>query len=165
MLLFKDDVGVCLHLQFAKGHEDSPCVVYLFPEWVLDTAGKFAGACIGTFLMGLVVGLLGKVRSQLKTAWEAEGCWQPGYRPQWRAWLADAVIISIVAVQVCLGYFVMLVAMTYQAELFLMVVLGLAFGHLFYRPSVGARSSSGALKQHVGSSHEPKEQLEPCCSA
>ncbi|PNH09173.1 hypothetical protein TSOC_004229, partial [Tetrabaena socialis] len=141
--------------QFTTGNEDAPCVVYLFPEWVLDSAGKFAGACIGTFLLGVVVGMLGWVRNRLKDGWVAEGRWEGAYRPQWKVWFADAVLVTIIAVQVCLGYWLMLVAMTYQAELFIMVVLGLACGHLFYRP----RPTTAAVGKGGG-----YELNEPCCA-
>jgi hypothetical protein len=36
------------------------------------------------------------------------------------------------AVQVTMGYFIMLIAMTYQTELFIMVVLGLTVGHAVF---------------------------------
>ncbi|KXZ48011.1 hypothetical protein GPECTOR_31g375 [Gonium pectorale] len=152
--------------QFAKGHERGPCVVYLFPEWVLDSAGKFAGACIGTFLMGVLVGALGYTRGKLKDSWVAQGLWEQDYSPQWRTWLADAAIVSIIAVQVCLGYWLMLVAMTYQAELFIMVVLGLACGHVMQRPrplwGPAGRSGAAGKSGQSGSSYE-QEKLEPCC--
>lgn len=41
-------------------------------------------------------------------------------------------ILGFDALQVCLGYFLMLIAMTYEAELFIMVVLGLAVGHWLF---------------------------------
>lgn len=41
-------------------------------------------------------------------------------------------ILGFDALQVCLGYFLMLIAMTYEAELFIMVVLGLSVGHWLF---------------------------------
>ena len=51
----------------------------------------------------------------------------------------------------------MLIAMTYQAELFLMVVFGLALGHLFSRPSPPQQSMVPSGADKAG------EKLEPCC--
>ncbi len=102
--------------QFAAGNADDPCVVFLFPEWVLDTAGEFSGACIGTFLLGVAVGTLGWVRGHARDAWDALGMWEPSYRLVWRTWAADAALLFIIAVQVCIGCFLMLVAMTYQVN-------------------------------------------------
>lgn len=146
--------------QFMAGNEDNACVVFLFPEWVLDSAGKFAGACIGTFFMGVAIGALGWVRKRLTERWEAECRWEEGYRaasPLSHVWAADAVLLAIIAVQVCVGYWLMLVAMTYQAELFIMVVLGLAAGHVFYRPRPLAASKRGK------DGYDLKEPA-PCCA-
>ncbi|KAG2431921.1 hypothetical protein HYH02_013140 [Chlamydomonas schloesseri] len=136
--------------QFSAGHESGPCVVFLFPEWVLDSKGKFAGACIGTFLMGVAVGALGWLRNGLRDAWVAQGRWDDGYPYWWRTWLGDAAIIAIIAVQVCLGYWLMLIGMTYQAELFLMVVLGLAPDLLTLAAASGSRKCCQRLIDKLG---------------
>lgn len=151
--------------QFAAGNENDPCVVFLFPGWVLDSAGKFAGACIGTFFLGVAIGALGWAREQLRQAWEARGLWEPRSRsqPLWRVWAADAALVGIIAVQVCVGYWLMLIAMTYQAELFIMVVLGIAAGHVFYRP----RPSAAAVAAKDGDRKKDGYALQepaPCCS-
>lgn len=153
--------------QFAAGHHSDPCVVFLFPEWVLDTKGKLAGACIGTFFAGVLVGLLGWLRVRIKDMCAAKGLWDPDYRPRWRPWLAEGGIVTIIAVQVCFAYWLMLIAMTYQAELFIMVVLGLAFGHLFFRPRPRQACKPSAngkmIESKASGSSGSGEEVIPCC--
>ncbi len=122
--------------------------MFLFPEWVLDSAVKFAFACIGTFLMGLLVGGLTRARAVVRAAWPTTvraALLRRGHAASGRGYaaLGHALVVLLAAVQLCFGYFLMLVAMTYQAELFIMVVLGLAVGVLFSLLEVG-----GSTKRH-----------------
>mmetsp|Transcript_37342 Transcript_37342/g.66857 ORF Transcript_37342/g.66857 Transcript_37342/m.66857 type:complete len:630 (-) Transcript_37342:75-1964(-) len=119
------------------------CVAYLFQPWVLSSAAKFAVACIGTFLMGIFVEFLVSVRRQVLS-------WEPPRRfigsVLGRRVLKTCSMLTLYAVQVTLGYLLMLVAMTYQVELFLMVIFGLMAGHGIFN-----------LKARVG------ESADACC--
>lgn len=113
-------------LQFSGTSSDA-CVVYLFKEWTLDTNVKFAFACIGTFLMGVVVIALGGVRQFF---WrQHEGV--PNTSSLHNRGLIAGVTFTYM-VQLTLSYCVMLFVMTYQAELFIMSVLGLVTGHFYF---------------------------------
>lgn len=149
--------------QFAQGNELSPCVVFLFPQWVLDTRPKFGGACIGTILMGICVGCLTVVRQSITHQGLAKGTSEASERsPQnykLRSVLLHSAVIGIIAVQLTVGYFLMLIAMTYQAELFICVMLGLALGHVFglLKPT-SPHGKTGKLTK------DADEPLEPCCA-
>ena len=134
------------------------CVIYLFREWRLDSAAKFAFAVLGTVLLGVLTESLTYFRREKlapSSATRLKG------RP--RLWhVAMAAIFTIQArappqtppppparppdrptrfappaspltrlshPQATLGYFLMLVAMTYQGELFIAVIAGLGLGH------------------------------------
>jgi len=100
-----------------------PCVALLFEAWVLDSQLKFALGCLGTAAVGVLVEWIVHSRRKLQAAL--------GTRLDTRAKQAayKATMLGIYATQVFLGYMLMLVAMTYEAELFMMVVVGLSLGH------------------------------------
>ena len=58
---------------------------------------------------------------------------------RWRAAMA-----SLFAVQATLGYFLMLIAMTYQGELFIAVIFGLGLGHAAFNVSAPVSESADA---------------------
>ena len=58
---------------------------------------------------------------------------------RWRAAMA-----SLFAVQATLGYFLMLIAMTYQGELFIAVIFGLSLGHAAFNVSAPVSESADA---------------------
>mmetsp|Transcript_9128 Transcript_9128/g.22992 ORF Transcript_9128/g.22992 Transcript_9128/m.22992 type:complete len:638 (-) Transcript_9128:271-2184(-) len=103
---------------FQTAEPGNGCVAYLFEPWVLSTTAKFALACVGTIAMGMCVEGLVSGRRYLKSRWEPR---HPVAK--------NAAMLALYGAQVTLGYFVMLVAMTYQVELFVCVVLGLMAGH------------------------------------
>ncbi|KAG5185560.1 hypothetical protein JKP88DRAFT_180210 [Tribonema minus] len=127
--------------QFMAGHAGSPCVVYLFPGWVLNSAVKFGIACVGSFLMGIAAAALTSVRLLLNRQFVPQ---QKGHKPGLWALAGYALQLVVLAVQLTLGYWCMLVAMTYQAELFIMIVLGLAFGQLFNVVYEGGKGGAAA---------------------
>ena len=83
---------------------------------------SFALAVVGTFFMGIATECLTAFRrcagKSERTAW---------LRKNRLAW--TLLIGCIFTTQVLLGYFLMLIAMTYQTELFVAVVLGIGVGH------------------------------------
>jgi Ctr copper transporter family len=99
---------------------ETVCLNFLFLNWTLNEPVKFAFACIGTLLAGVLVQFIGKYRLKL-------------HAEKWsRAYLKKGLLILLFGVQVTLGYFLMLLAMTYSTELFCMVCLGLTIGYAFF---------------------------------
>ena len=96
----------------------STCVIYLFPQWVLSTPGKFALACLGSILFGILLEyVLWKRRAVYIMA--------PGRR---------RLILSVLVygLQLSMGYFIMLVIMTYSGPLFVSTVGGMMLGHALF---------------------------------
>ena len=110
----------------------TPCVNIFFKEWTLDTAGKFGGACIGTLLVAIFVQYLSKVSSTLS---------EKRKRNISQSYILDAILISIVYIlQITFSYFLMLLAMTYNAEIFALIIVGLYIGFMVFNflPSTNA---------------------------
>jgi hypothetical protein len=116
----------------------SPCVNYLFPTWTLDTPGKFAAACIGTILMGILIGLITKIRFRVSKMPAAK------YQPRL---LKNTLTVVLFAVNLIFGYIAMLIAMTYSVELFLSMALGLTMGYAMFNLDM-----------------PPPESTDPCCA-
>eukprot|EP00956_Cyclotella_meneghiniana_P017032 scaffold27465_cov59-Cyclotella_meneghiniana.AAC.6 len=96
----------------------STCVIYLFPQWVLSTPGKFAAACLGSILFGILLEfVLWKRRVVYAMA--------PG---------RHRLVASVLAygLQLSMGYFIMLVIMTYSGPLFISTVGGMMVGHAIF---------------------------------
>jgi hypothetical protein len=102
--------------QAASGTK-APCLAFLFPSWILDGPVKFAFACLGTLLLGVLVQFVTKLRL-------AASKWK-----QSQTRFKTLIVAVLYAANTTLGYVLMLVAMTYSTELFLMVVLGLSLGY------------------------------------
>ena len=84
------------------------CIIYLFAGWVLDTRTKFALGALGTFVLAILCEYLTWVRRSYLSA-------SPSIRLfRGRRRLLKAVKASLFTTQATLGYFLMLVAMTYQ---------------------------------------------------
>jgi hypothetical protein len=91
------------------------CLVYLFPSWVLTSSGKFGLACIGSILFGILLEyVLWKRRSVYAMT--------PGNQRL-------ALSMMVYGLQLTMGYFVMLVVMTYSGPLFVSTVGGMMLGH------------------------------------
>lgn len=98
---------------------DSVCVIYLFPEWVLNTAGSLVGASIGTLFFGIALeGVIWKRREVVNSV-------QAG-------WTRVCVSSIFYGLQLTMGYLLMLVVMTYSGPLFMCVILGLMSGHFLF---------------------------------
>ena len=118
------------------GTEDANCIILFFRPWILDTPLKFAFGCIGVFLLGLFIEAAIKFRRQVTNEAKFD-----------RAWVREAAVVSLFALNVALGYMAMLAAMTFNVEIFLSTVMGIAIGHLLF----------GNSKQPV------RETADPCC--
>ena len=147
--------GFRMYSEYGDG--DVGCIAYLWPKWVIDTPYKFWCAVAGTF----VLSVMAEACVALRRAAVAGGGQLGGFSALASAQGSGAARIDsnasrmlwtlvegmLYLVQVVLGYTLMLVAMTYQLELFLAVAVGLAVGHMvFNRPSV-RRNQSGTLRE------------------
>uniref|UniRef100_A0A7S4QLB2 HMA domain-containing protein n=1 Tax=Alexandrium monilatum TaxID=311494 RepID=A0A7S4QLB2_9DINO len=114
-------------LGFTFTGEETPCLVYLFQGWHLTDSVRFWGAWIVTVLAGIFAEWLVAVRR-----WEAT--WRPvpkaavgRFSP--RRIVRQAGRLMLYALTRTMGYIVMLFAMTYSAELFIAVLIGLTIGY------------------------------------
>lgn len=121
----------------APGDATDACLVFLFSNLVLDSPLKYAIACIGTIGLGILVEFVVKLRRQYKAKFVDK---------QDLKWY-KAGALGLYAVQVTLGYFAMLVAMTYAYVFFIMIVMGLVIGY-------------GLFNMHVPAN----EYSDPCCN-
>lgn len=138
------------------GSETPQCLALWFEEWELDTRSKFNWACVGCLFLGAATEAVSWIRRNVKQLLRG----QP-------LLLEIPVMCFLYAGQLTLGYFDMLVAMTYQVELFVCVVLGLALGHgifsiLLLRLKIDARSIRMAFAKEGAKStivppHDPDE--------
>ena len=115
---------------------DTVCVIYLFPEWVLNTKVKFAAAAIGSLFVGAFLEL---VILRRRTILSSMG---PGYRRL----AASAVFYGL---QLTVGYFAMLVVMTYSGPLFMCIILGIVCGHVLFNAKDAVFASKKAAFQVV----------------
>lgn len=120
---------------------DPTCVIYLFPNWVLTTAGLLAFACIGTIFFGVALeAVIWKRRSVVQSA--------PA------GWKRVAASTSFYGLQLTMGYTIMLVIMTYSGPLFMCAIIGLMGGHAVF--------NAGNMKAKVKSDEVTGNVTELC---
>ena len=98
--------------------QGTTCVIFLFRSWVLTTPGQFAAACFGTILFGIALEV---VLYKRKAVYAME----PGN-------LRLCLSVLVYALQLSMGYFIMLIIMTYSGPLFVCTVGGLMIGHVIF---------------------------------
>jgi hypothetical protein len=111
--------GTSMYMDGFHWIHETTCVIYLFPQWILSTQGKFVAACFGTLLFGVLVEYVISRRRDSVTTLPA------GY---YRL-VASAGTYGL---QLAMGYVIMLVVMTYSIPLFLCCVMGLVGGHVLF---------------------------------
>lgn len=99
--------------------QSTTCVIFLFQSWVLDTAGKYSLAFLGTLMAGMS---LEKLIQQRRKYMATMGAGR-------KRLLFSATFYGI---QLTIGYMLMLVIMIYSGALFISTVSGLVFGHVFF---------------------------------
>ena len=132
--------GTDMHMSGFASHS-TDCIILLFHGWKLDSAGAFAAGVLGTFFLGIFTeGITWFRRTKLATS--------PYLRSS--AVVYRVSMATAFTTQVTLGYFLMLIAMTYQVELFLGVILGLGCGHTLFnvRPPPLLYPSLSLLRSH-----------------
>lgn len=95
------------------------CVNLLFVTWTLDNALKFGFACVGVFFTGVMIQALTYVRLSLVKKKYGQTC-------------TSLLTLLLYSIQMVLSYMIMLVAMTYNVELFCMVCTGLMVGYALF---------------------------------
>jgi len=127
------------------------CFVVLFPSWVLDGSWKVVFACFGTFSLGILIHYLTKLKTTI-----IRQHWFDHYSVSVR-W---SVVVLVYSVQIFLSYIIMLIAMTYNTELFLMVGIGLTIGYALFSSDKTYISNSAS-----GSYFLANTSPEPCCQS
>jgi len=97
---------------------DTTCVILLFPAWVLSSPFKFGLACFGSILFGILLEL---VLYKRRSVYELPA----GFRRL-------ALSALVYGVQLTMGYFIMLLVMTYSGPLFVSCISGMVIGHVFF---------------------------------
>ncbi|KNC77617.1 hypothetical protein SARC_09923 [Sphaeroforma arctica JP610] len=101
------------------------CITFLFDGLVLDTELKFTAATIGSFILAVVVQVLNRLRSAIEKG-QAARQFAENRDPTCSEMALNS---SLVLISVTIGYWMMLLTMTYSSWIFMAIVLGLAFGH------------------------------------
>ena len=130
----------------SKTGQKSPCFIFLFPGWSLDTPVKFGFACFGTILLGILSHGLTYLKSLVS------------YSPFYSNLVKLPAVFVIYFSQMILAYALMLIAMTFDTELFFMVCFGLACGYVIFY-GIGLMDSNRKGDQYV----QYDADGTPCC--
>jgi hypothetical protein len=128
------------------------CLVFLFPQWVLSTSDAWVGACIGTFCLGVLLEYV--VRTRRKLAQSSE------------TWAGIAASTCVYGLQLTLGYFLMLIVMTYSGPLFVCAVSGLMAGHIKFKTLHATNDANNDLTTTLENGEgqaSSDEGSTPCC--
>mmetsp|Transcript_4961 Transcript_4961/g.12334 ORF Transcript_4961/g.12334 Transcript_4961/m.12334 type:complete len:335 (-) Transcript_4961:265-1269(-) len=111
------------------------CVLYLFKGWVLDNRMKLAFAVVGTFFGAILYEFLAwyRVRVQMLKTPEARLIDREISNRHLKKRMLGLYTSLLYGVGVVLAYWLMLLAMTYHAGLFVAVIVGLTVGHHIFR--------------------------------
>jgi hypothetical protein len=113
---------------FGEQKDKPDCLNYLVPPWKLDNSGRFLGAMVYSFLLGIVT--------------EGITNFQIWIRPHLGTGRLRKLIMPLLyAIQQWLGYIMMMVTMMYSIELFASVLLGLMVGRVLFLPRSTTRLS------------------------
>lgn len=123
-----------------------PCLSYYVKSWVLNDKGKFEGAMVYSFLLGMLTQALAVTRAIVFCHVQ---------QPRRKKYL----MVLIYVLQSYLGYMIMLVAMMYSVELLLSAVAGLSCGYFLFHKGEQQQQSpqrtSGDTRQRPSGIREP----------
>mmetsp|Transcript_3561 Transcript_3561/g.4238 ORF Transcript_3561/g.4238 Transcript_3561/m.4238 type:complete len:248 (+) Transcript_3561:57-800(+) len=105
---------------FGKQPQDA-CLVFLFEFLVIDNWLKYFLSAVGAFLLGISVEFVVHIRRGLQYS---------EYKNRLLSPMLTTTVLHMT--QVVLGYFAMLIAMTFSSLLFASTVLGIASGHILF---------------------------------
>ncbi|KAF4673586.1 hypothetical protein FOL47_010393 [Perkinsus chesapeaki] len=147
--------------------EHRTCIILFLHPLVLNTRLKFALGMLAVFCLGIVAEASMRLRKRTENSLSTSRSTLRG----------KMILVLLFSINLILAYMAMLVAMTYSAELFLSVVLGVAVGRIFlsndqrgdYRsdavdPCCAALSSdgteaAGSISPHRRRSSDPSQEV------
>merc|ERR1712194_811544 len=94
------------------------CLILFHPKLVLNSWWKFLLGWISIVLLGMICEFVVRTRRDV--------------RPDLRTWKGKSVKCSLYALNMTLGYLLMLVPMMYSVEMFVAAIVGLAAGHVLF---------------------------------
>eukprot|EP00808_Paulinella_micropora_P003026 g47567.t1 len=123
---------------WVSASKENLCINLLFTQWTLDSRAKFIVACFGMAALAIAIEWVSVARQRL---YKHPRVTRLSPRRQ------RALQAAVHGLHGCLGYFLMLGAMTYAGELFLALLLGLSAGYFLMHPPAA----------------KPPASAEPCC--
>jgi hypothetical protein len=105
---------------------ESSCVLWLFKDALVNTAGKYAGAVIGTYLLAVVFEMMRAGRARLT---KGEAPFERFKEGKMSALSLDCINAASYIAQMTIAYWLMLLVMLYEAMIFIALVLGLGTGY------------------------------------
>eukprot|EP00122_Pirum_gemmata_P004025 Pgem_evm1s3648 len=129
---------------------NSLCVTLWFESWVLNNEVKLAFGCIGVFFLAVLHEVLSYVRRRINRSQQR--------RKHRLSFLAIIINSSLFVLCIGIGYFLMLVAMTYNAGLFLCVLGGLLVGNIGFSWLQEYQNAKDGKFDH-----SMAKMADPCC--
>ena len=120
---------------------NNPCLVLFFKSWFIDNDFKLALSVIGVFLLGVSNAFANQYRDYV---------WRLRSDRGGDSFASDTHLTG--ALQLSIGYFLMLVAMTYVFIYFAAAVVGLALGQVLVASRNGSTTLNAAQKDSCCSS-------------
>ena len=103
----------------ATSDDEPECVKLWFDSWVLDNRSKYVISCVGIFLVSMLMQAVPLLRKYLKHKVRD-------------ARKRNFLTVLLFGIDSTVAYLIMLVTMTYSAELFSMVIAGLTVGFIIF---------------------------------
>ncbi|KAG5182072.1 hypothetical protein JKP88DRAFT_263362 [Tribonema minus] len=126
---FCEGTGMVMQKGFRVSFTNGMCIIWLFEGAVLDTAGKYTGAVIGTFLLAFANEGIRWLRSR---AMSGKAPFTRCHLSDMPAFARDVVLALMYGFQMLIAYWLMLIVMTYEVFLFTAILLGLTAGYLTF---------------------------------
>jgi Ctr copper transporter family len=119
--------GTVMQNGFRSSFSNGSCVLWLFEGAVLDTAGKYVAALIGTFLLAFLNETIRYARAralQEKAPFTAFATMTPVAK--------DFLLALGYGLQMLIAYWIMLLVMLYEVLIFVAILAGLAAGYFTF---------------------------------
>jgi len=141
--------GTSMYMDGFHWIHDTTCVIYLFPSLVLSSRARFIGACFGTIFFGMMVeAIIFRRRKSIVN-----------FEPGMSRLVASA---GFYALQLTMGYLVMLVVMTFSIPLFLSCITGLVLGHVVFNARDAVLNREKKTSDGAAEDPEHAEELGGC---
>jgi hypothetical protein len=129
--------GVSMYMSgFVWGEESNDgkfaCLNILFRNWTLDTKTKFIWSIVATVGLGILVEAIVMLRRDAAVAEQAAMAAAAEAKTYTTKIAWDSLRLLLMVLHSSLAYMLMLVAMSFRAELFLAIVAGLGLGHALF---------------------------------